>query len=131
MASCAFYFLISPIKSSLLYSVRVHGVHIDAVSAPAAALPPTVLELLLRIHQAGLHPHSIAAIVSNALAVQQVGERGLDLLVDVHQLLLVFLGLFEQIGQRAGQRRSACLERWPRDGELELVGRLGDGRDGR
>lgn len=112
------------------YPIGAHSVQIDAAPAPAAAAPATILELLLRIHQAGLHPHAVAAIVADALAVEQVGEGRLDLLVDVHELLLALLGLFEQAGQRAGQRRAARLQWGPRDGELELVGCLRDGRDG-
>ena len=49
-------------------------------------VPPHTLQLPLRIHQSSLHPHRVQPITPHTLTIQQLRQRGLDLLVDLHQL---------------------------------------------
>jgi len=58
-----------------------------------ATTSPRALELLLSIHKTGLHPHAISLIVLDTLTIQEIRQRRLDLLSDVHQFLLFLLDL--------------------------------------
>jgi len=90
------HFSLLIIQSSKYPLLLVQGIEV-------LALPPSLedtatsstrtLELLLGIHEARLHPHAISLVVSNALTVQEIRQSRLDLLGDMHQLLLFLLNL--------------------------------------
>lgn len=85
---------------------------------PLTTLRPIPLQLLLRVHQASLHPHTVLFIVPYALAVQQVRQRALDLLVDVLEFALLLLDLSEDGVIDDGGKGAASLDHaWP-DGRV-------------
>lgn len=54
-----------------------------------AAAAPTAPQFTLRIHQAALDPRAKGAIAAHGIAVEELGERALDALVDVAELGLL------------------------------------------
>ena len=52
-------------------------------AAAAPPPPPLPLQLQLGLHQAGLDPAAHAAVVPHGLAVEQVRQRGFEVVLDV------------------------------------------------
>lgn len=80
------------------------------LSPPITAPRPISLQLLLGIHQPGLHPHAILPVILDTLAVQQVRQRTLDLLVDVFELVLLLLNFAQDTLVNDGREGGAAFD---------------------
>lgn len=65
---------------------------IHSVSTYRAHAPALSLEFHLSIHQPALHPHAEAGVVLGSVAVEKLGEGGLELLVDYSELVVFDIG---------------------------------------
>jgi hypothetical protein len=94
--------------SDVLSFIKCHILTLSPLRAPTSSL----LQFLLGIQQSGLDPIPISSIAPNTLAVEKSSQGALDLLIDILQLRLVFLNLFQNAPvDDSWQRGSSCPHR--------------------